>query len=110
MSSTKQHTVARSSVEAEYHAIAVAAAELKWVKSLLSELLVLVQLLPTLFSNNLGVTYLSANHVFHSRMKHLVIDYHFVHDQLSELRVVHVFADDQLFDALTKPLCGNWKI
>ena len=38
-SSTKQRTVARSSTEAEYRAIVVAAAELQWVKSLLFELL-----------------------------------------------------------------------
>ena len=37
-SSTKQRTVARSSTKVEYRAIA---AELQWVKSLLSELLIL---------------------------------------------------------------------
>ena len=76
------------------------------MKSLLSELLVLVQLSPTLFSDNLGATYLSTNPVFHSLMKHLVIDFHFVHDlvQSSELRVVHVSASDQLANALTKSL------
>ena len=76
------------------------------MKSLLQELLAQVQLLPTLFSDNLGVTYLSANLVFHSRMKHLVNDYHFVCDllQSSELSIVHVFAGDQLADALTKSL------
>ena len=76
------------------------------MKSLLSELLALVQLSPTLFSNNLGVNYLSANLVFHSSMNHLQIDYHFVRDLVhsSELHVVHVFANDQLVEALTKYL------
>ena len=74
-SSKKQRTIARSSTKAEYHAIAVVAIELKWVKSLLSELLVSLQSLPTLFSDNLDDTYLSTNHVFHSHMKHLTIDY-----------------------------------
>ena len=105
-SSTKQHTIDHSFTEVEYHAIVTAAAELQWVKSLLLELLVLVQLPPTLFSNNLSATYLLANHVFHSRMKHLAIYYHFVPDlvQLFELRVVHVSVGEQLIDALTKPL------
>ena len=75
-------------------------------KSLLSELLAPVQLLPTMFSDNLGATYLSANPVFHSCMKHLANDYHFDWDlvQSSKLRVVHVSSGDQLADALTKPL------
>ena len=76
------------------------------MKSLLSDLFAQVQLPPTLFSDNLGATYPSANHVFYSRMKLLAIDYHFVRDlvQSSELCVVHVFTGDQLTDALTKPL------
>ena len=105
-SSTKQRTIAHSSTEAEYYAIVVAAAELQWVKSLLSELLVPVQSLLTLFSNNLGATYLYANPVFHSCIKHLAIDYHFVRDliQSFELCVVHVSPGDQLADVLTKSL------
>ena len=105
-SSTKQRTVARSSTEAEYHAIAAAAAELQWVKSLLLELLVPVQPSPTLFSDNLGATYLSTNPVFHSLMKHLAIDYHFVHNlvQSSKLCVVHIFTGGQFGNALTKSL------
>ena len=67
------------------------------MKSLLSKLLARVMLPPTLFLDNLGVTYLSNNPVFHSR---------FVRDpvQSFELRVVHVSTGDQLADILTKPL------
>ena len=79
-SSTKQRIVACSSTEAEYRAIAATSVELQWVKLLLSKLLAPVQLPSTLFSDNLGATYLSANPVFHSHMKHLTIDYHFVCD------------------------------
>ena len=105
-SPTKQCIVARSSTKVEYHTMATAAAELQLVKLLLSELFSPMQLLPTLFSDNLCAINLSANYVFHSRMKHLAIDYHFIRDvvQLSELRVVYVSIGDQLADALTKPL------
>ena len=67
------------------------------MKSLLSKLLARVMLSPTLLLDNLGVTHLSANPVFHSR---------FVRDlvQSFELRVVHVSTGDQLADVLTKPL------
>jgi hypothetical protein len=53
-----------------------------------------------------GATYLYANPVFHSRMKHIVIDFYFVRDHVSKglLRVSHVSTTDQLVDALTKPL------
>ena len=63
-----------------------------------------MQLSPTLFLDNLGATYLSANSIFHFRMKHFVIDYHFVRDlvQSFELHVVYVSVGDQLDDALTK--------
>ena len=77
-SSTKQCIVASSSTKAGYLAIVVVVTELQWVKSLLSELIATMQLPPTLFSNNLGATYHSANPVFHSHIKHLAIDYHFV--------------------------------
>ena len=65
-----------------------------------------MQSLPNLFLDNLGATYLSPNPVFHSLMKHIVIDYHFVCNlvQLSELLVAHVSTGDQLADALTKSL------
>ena len=83
-----------------------AAAELQWVKSLLLDLVAPVQLSPTLFLENLGVTYLCANPIFHSCVKHFTIDYHFVRDlvQSFELRVIHVSDDDQLADVLIKPL------
>ena len=103
-SSPKQRIVARSSTEAEYCVIAAPAVELQWVKSLLSELRALVHLPPTLFLDNLGVTHLFVNPMFHSRMKHLAIDYHFVRDlvRFFELHGVHISAKDQLVDALTK--------
>lgn len=61
---------------------------------------------PTIFCDNLSATHYSANPVFHSRMKHLVIDFHYVREKVQKrtLRVTHIFGDNQLADALTKPL------
>ncbi|RVW71213.1 Retrovirus-related Pol polyprotein from transposon RE2 [Vitis vinifera] len=44
--------------------------------------------------------------VFHSRMKHVALDYHFIQEQVQNglLRVSHISASNQLVDALTKPL------
>jgi len=62
--------------------------------------------MPQLFSDNIGATYFCVNHVFHTSMKHLAIDYHFVHDLVAykELQVSHVPTSHQLVDLLTKPL------
>ena len=105
-SSKKQTGVARSSTEAEYRVVANTAAELRWVCSLLTELGVTLTQPPVVFCDNVGATYLSANPVFHSRMKHLALDFHFVRENVRSgaLRVTHVSTKDQLADVLTKPL------
>lgn len=105
-SSKKQQGVSRSSTEAEYRAVANAAAELRWICSLLTELGVILPEKPAIYCDNIGATYLSANPVFHSRMKHIAIDFHFVRGQVQNgiLRVAHVSSKDQLADGLTKPL------
>ncbi|XP_019089052.1 PREDICTED: uncharacterized protein LOC109127913 [Camelina sativa] len=105
-SAKKQKGVARSSTEAEYRAVANAASELMWICSLLSELGLSRTASPTIYCDNIGATYLCANPVFHSRMKHIAIDYHFIRELVSsgKLRVAHVSTKDQLADALTKPL------
>lgn len=53
-----------------------------------------------------GATYLWVNPFFHSRIKHVALDYQFIRNQVKSctLRVVHVSTEDQLADAMTKPL------
>lgn len=104
--SKKQHSVARSSTEAEYRSVANTAAEIIWVFSLLTELGLFLTSTLTIYCDNVGATYLSANPIFHSRMKHLALDFHFVRQnvQSGALRVAHISTHDQLADALTKPL------
>ena len=104
--SKKQKGVARSSTEAEYCSVANTAAEVRWVVSLLRELGLPIRQTPTIYCDNIGATYLCANPVFHSRMKHIALDYHFVRALIQQgiLRVSHVSTHDQLADSLTKPL------
>ena len=105
-SSKKQTGVARSSTEAEYRSVATTAAELCWITSLMTELGIPPQHTPAIYCDNMSATYLAANPVFHSRMKHLALDYHFVRQQVQNctVRVSHVSTHDQLADVLTKSL------
>lgn len=105
-SSRKQTSVARSSTEAEYRALADSCSELMWISSLLSELGVKVNQQPVIYCDNLGAKSLSSNPVFHTRMKHIALAFHFVREQVQKglLRVAYISTEDQLADVLTKPL------
>ncbi|KAL2461978.1 cysteine-rich RLK (RECEPTOR-like protein kinase) 8 [Abeliophyllum distichum] len=73
--SYKQLTIAHSSNEAEYHEIAF---EVLWITFLLGELGVSLQSTHVIYCDNIGTTYLCFNPVYHSRMKHIEIDFYFV--------------------------------
>ncbi|WMV23681.1 hypothetical protein MTR67_017066 [Solanum verrucosum] len=102
-SSKKQQVVARSSTEAEYKSVANALAELIWVCNLLNELRITIPNTPTIFCVSVGVTYLYHNPVFHSRMKHIAVDFCYARNkvQAHQVLVTHTHA---CADTFTKPL------
>lgn len=104
--SKKQKALSRSSTEAEFRAIAETTAEVLWLTSLLQELNIRISTSPTIYCDNLSATHYSANPVFHSRMKHLALAFHFVKEQVQNrtIRIQHINGTDQLADTLTKPL------
>jgi hypothetical protein len=101
--------VSRSSTEAEYKSLANATAELMWLQTLLKELKIPHPPAARLWCDNLGATYLSANPVFHARMKHIEVDFHFVRERVvcKLLDIRSISTKDQLADGFTKPL-GKW--
>ncbi|CAN6694260.1 unnamed protein product [Malus baccata var. baccata] len=107
--SKKQHTVSRFSTEAEYRALAIAAAELSWIRQLLCDLQVPLFTAPLLYCDSISAIALSSNPVFHSRVKHLEIDYHFVRERVirGDLHVQHVSSKEQCADILTKGLSNS---
>ncbi|XP_058217520.1 uncharacterized mitochondrial protein AtMg00810-like [Rhododendron vialii] len=102
----KQHTVARSSTEAEYRAMAQTASELVWLQQLFSELLIPSSTPHVLWCDNKSAIALACNPVYHARTKHIELDYHFIREQVLNNQVVlyHINSEAQLADIFTKPL------
>lgn len=109
-SSNKLRFLSQSSTEEEYKDVASTTAELLWLRNLLQEMDVIVPHTLVIYCDNLGATHLIANTVFHSRMKHLALAYHFIREQVQarNIRVTHVSTGDQLADVLTKPLAQRY--
>ena len=55
-------------------------------------------------------TYLCVNLIFHSHMKHIVTNFHFVQEKVKngDILVYPVYSADQLADAFTKLLSRQW--
>ena len=105
-SAKKQSTVSRSSTEAEYRALATTTAELSWLRIMFKELRIFLHHIPVIWCDNVSAIALSANPVFHSRTKHLEVDYHFTREKvlLKQLKIGFVSGRDNLADIFTKSL------
>ena len=78
-----QKSVALSTTEAEYMAIAEAAKELIWLKNFLIEL-GFQQEDCVLHCDNQSAVHLAKNPVFHSRTKHIQMRYHFIRELIND--------------------------
>lgn len=83
--------------------MANASVEIVWLKSLLFELKVMTVAPARLWCDNINVTYLMANLMFHFRMKYVEIDYQYFMRE-GDLLVHFISTKEQLVDSLTKPL------
>jgi EAL domain-containing protein (putative c-di-GMP-specific phosphodiesterase class I) len=54
-----------------------------WVQTLLRKIGIQSPAQAKLWCDNLGAKYLSSNPVFHGRIKHIKIDYHFVRERVA---------------------------
>ena len=105
----KQQTVALSTCEAEYMALAAAIQEAKFLKQLLLDMVgyntdkVLVNV------DNQGAIALAKNPVHHQRSKHIDIKYHFIRSEIQNGHVIvnYVPTENNVADIFTKPVSGR---
>ncbi|PKU76544.1 Retrovirus-related Pol polyprotein from transposon TNT 1-94 [Dendrobium catenatum] len=101
----KQITVAKSSTEAEYHALSAATSEAIWLCRLSAELQ-LPQASPTIIHcDNISAIAITKNSVFHARTKHIEIDYQFIREHITDgnIHIQHISSQEQVADIFTKP-------
>jgi hypothetical protein len=105
-SSKKQLVIALSSTEAEFIASTHAAKELIWLRSLIGELARPLTHATTLFCDNQSAIALSRDGVYHSRLKHIDIRFHFIRDAVSQniVSVTYCPTNEMVADMLTKAL------
>ncbi|KAI0510462.1 hypothetical protein KFK09_011064 [Dendrobium nobile] len=102
----KLQTVTRSSIEAEYCALAATAIDVIWILRLLSDFHLPQSTLTDIHYENRSTIAFANNMIFHVRTKHIEVDFHFIHDhiQTHEFCFITNSTMDQLADILTKPL------
>ncbi|GKA36610.1 ribonuclease H-like domain-containing protein [Tanacetum coccineum] len=101
-----QHTLSRSSAEAEYRGVANVVAETAYLGNPLRELHSPLSTATLVYCDNVSAIYMSANRVQHQQTKHIEIDIHFVRDMVTagQVRVLHVPSRYQFADVFTKGL------
>jgi len=103
--SRKQSVVAQSSTEAEYVAAAQCVKEMKYVKTVLEELLP-KKIQVTLFLDNQSCIQMIQANQLTRKCIHIDVKYHFVKEEYKKkwFKIIYVPTDCNLADCFTKPL------
>jgi hypothetical protein len=102
----KQSVVVRSSIEAEYRAIALATTDLFWSRMLFKDLDIPLFSTPRLWCDNIGALALASNPVYHARTKHIEIDYQIIREKVlnGDISIKYISTHHQLADIFTNGL------
>ncbi|KAE8721332.1 hypothetical protein F3Y22_tig00016212pilonHSYRG00019 [Hibiscus syriacus] len=108
-SSKKQKFVSRSIMDAEYKSVADIAADVVWVRALLTELGVYKKEESVIWCDNTSDVAMTANPTYHAHTKHVDLDIHFVREKVTtkQMQVNYVLVAHQVVNGLTKPLSQN---
>ena len=103
--SRKQPTIALSTCEAEYIALAAAAQEILYLSQLLNEIGFQLKFHPVIYEDNQGTIALANNPVNRQRSKHIDIKYHFIRTEVNRgtLMLKYCPTEDMIADVMTKP-------
>ena len=104
--SRKQQSVATSSTEAEYQALASATSESLYLRTLLSELNFTQKQPTTILQDNRSTIALAHNPINHRRTKHIDVSHHHIRDCIehNQITLQYCSTEDMTADALTKAL------
>lgn len=104
--SRKQKTVALSSTESEYMALALTIQEGLWLRMIFRDIDIPLHLPLSVRCDNQGAIFLSSESSNHSRAKHIDIKYHFIREYVDKgiFEAVFVPTAKQTADIFTKPL------
>jgi hypothetical protein len=80
--SKKQSSMALSTVEAEYIVVCSASCEAIWLRKLLTDLFDLEMRETLIICDSQSCIKMTKNPVFHDRLKHIEIHYHYIHDMV----------------------------
>eukprot|EP00253_Pinus_taeda_P026686 PITA_26686 len=104
--SKKQSSIALSTAEAEYVAVASCCTQLLWMMQTLQDIQITCTPPISILCDNTSAINISKNPVMHSKTKHIPIKYHFLREQVLEQKVKseYVPSKEQVVDIFTKPL------
>ena len=102
-------TGALSTAEAEFYALSQCVCEVTWVRQILSEIGVYVQLLTPTFQDNLGAIAWTQEVQGLRKVKHVRLRYHFVKEAVSrrDVEVLYTPSLDNKADTFTKATGGS---
>ena len=105
----KQSSVTKSSTSAEYVALSEAVSEIKFIKGLINDFKIKIDLPIKIYEDNAGTVLIAKYGNLTKRSKYIEIHYHFVSEcyDLKEIDIVKVDTEKNLADIFTKALGRN---
>jgi hypothetical protein len=102
----KQSSISLSTTEAEYIAATTCCTQVLWMKQTLQDIQVEYDEPILILCDNTSAISISKNPVMHSKMKHILIKFHFLWEHVTEknIKLEYIGTKEKIADIFTKPL------